>query len=134
MKLAGGASVGEMNINEFFSQAAEYEGGGDVLDSVYKLLNLLWQSHPFAVLRLSELKTWLDSGSYANILSGQYRTRQYEPSEDVTKEFGEASRQYREDLLKSKDPLAQAFAKISKNLESFSKQSEDFLKSIFPGL
>jgi Zn-dependent protease with chaperone function len=133
MKLAGGGSVGEMNIDEFFSQAAEYEGGGDILDSVYKLLNLMGRSHPFAVLRLSELKTWIDSGSYEAVLSGQYRTREKETPEDVMKELGEASRQYREDLLKSKDPLAQVFAKIGKNLESFSKQSEDFFKSIFPG-
>ena len=47
------SSIGEMNINDFFNQAAEYENGGDILDSVHKLLNMLWQSHPFPVLRLS---------------------------------------------------------------------------------
>lgn len=132
MKLAGGAGAGEMNFNEFFVQAAEYEGGGDILDSVYKLLNLLWQSHPFAVLRLSELKTWIDSGKYEAVLSGQYTARQDEPPEDVAREFTEASRHYQEDLLRSKDPLAQVAARIGQSLESFSKQAEDFLQSIFP--
>lgn len=134
MKLAGGSNIGEMNINDFFDQAAEYESGGDILDSAYKLLNLLWQSHPFPVLRLSELKFWLDSGSYDKILSGEYKRRQDEEADDIIKEFSEATQQYQEDILKSKDPLAETITKISDDIDLFSKQAEDFLKSIFEGL
>ncbi|HEA66638.1 MAG TPA: hypothetical protein ENI07_07450 [Desulfobacterales bacterium] len=59
------SSVSAMNINDFFSQATEYESEGDLLGA----------SHPFPVLRLSELKTWPDSGSYDRILSGGYKRR-----------------------------------------------------------
>ena len=68
MKLAGGSHVDKMNIDDFFVQANEYEEGGDIVDSVHKIFNLLWESHPFPVLRLKELKTWFDSGSYNRII------------------------------------------------------------------
>jgi Zn-dependent protease with chaperone function len=133
MKLAGGSFIGEMNINEFFNQAAEYDRGGNILDSVHKLLNLLWQSHPFPVLRLSELKVWLDSGSYDKILSGEYKRREAEEMDDVLKDFNAASQQYKEDLSRSQDPLSQTVSKISEEIEAFSKKAEDFFGSLFNG-
>ena len=62
MKMAGGPRIEQMDTNEFFLQAAEYQKGGNLIDSIYKLMNLLSRSHPFAVLRLTELKTWVDNG------------------------------------------------------------------------
>jgi hypothetical protein len=98
----------------------------------------LGESHPFPVLRLSELKTWLDSGNYEKILSGKYKRRQDEEYDDVIKEFSDAAQQYREDISKSKDPLGPVITKISEGIdegiELFSKQTEDFLKSILEGL
>ncbi len=131
MKLAGGARLSEMSLDEFFSQASEYESGGDILDSVYKLLNLLGKSHPFPVLRLAELKSWLDSGSYEDILSGKYKRRQEDEADDVMKEFADAAQRYKEDIEASKDPLTETITKIGKDLEVFEKQAEDFFKSIF---
>src|SRR4051812_44135748 len=48
MKLAGGNHLHEMNVDAFLAQAEEYEAGGDLRDSVLKILNLLPRSHPFA--------------------------------------------------------------------------------------
>ena len=47
--MAGGNK--NSNINEFFVQASKYEESESIMDSVYKLINLFGQTHPFPVLR-----------------------------------------------------------------------------------
>ncbi len=131
MKLAGGSKIGEMNINEFFLQAQEYESGGDLIDSVHKLINLSGQTHPFPVLRLSELKTWVDSGSYEKILNGDYSKRSSNAPEDLAKDFDDAAKQYKEDITKSGDPLADIFSKLGDNFDNARRQAEDFFGSLF---
>ena len=137
MKIAGGANEGEMSLEEFFIQADEYEKSGDLIDGVHKLLNVLGESHPFAILRLKELKTWHDSGAYEKILSGDYRRRGGEKVEDMRKTFERAAGSYRDDFEHSQDPLAGALREIGKRVEeagqAVGKQAEDFLKGVFGG-
>ena len=137
MKVAGGANEGEMSLEEFFVQADEYEKSGNMIDSVHKLLNVLGESHPFAVLRLKELKTWHDSGAYEKILSGDYRRRQDGEKEDVRKTFERAAGSYREEFERSEDPLAGALRSIGQRVEeagqAVSKQAEDFWRGVFGG-
>ncbi len=134
MKLAGGSRIGEMVLEDFFNQAYEYEKGGDILDSVHKLLNMIGQRHPFHVVRLKELKEWVDSGKYEKILSGEYRKRG-DREEDIQEEFRQAADQYREDFDKSGDPLASALSKIGKQIDAVTreagKQAEEFFKGLF---
>ena len=135
MKTAGGNQPEEMHLEEFFKQAEEYEQGGDILDSVHKILNLLGQTHPFPVLRLKELKTWVDSGASERVLAGDYIRRGDEKPPDVLKGIGDAAEAYKEDFETSKDPLIVELRKLGKNLEDAGKmagqQAEDFLKRIF---
>ena len=134
MKIAGGIR-GEMNLEEFFLQAREYEEAGTILDSAHKMLNLIGQSHPFAVLRLTELNSWIESGAYQKIIDGEYRKRT--EAEDFQKDLNDASKSYRESIETSKDPLAQTLNQIGRALEeagqAAGKQAEDFFKSIFGG-
>ncbi|MGX1252823.1 Zn-dependent protease with chaperone function [Streptomyces ambofaciens] len=51
MKIAGGNHLHEMNVDAFLEQAEEYEAGGDLRDSVLKILNVLPRSHPFTTVR-----------------------------------------------------------------------------------
>lgn len=106
MKLAGGAHLDQMDINEFFKQASEYERGGTIVDSIFKLLNLAGQSHPFPVIRLAELKRWVDDGSYVKIMEGNYARRDDDDEDDVLKNMREAARSYKRDMNESEDPLA----------------------------
>lgn len=129
MKLAGGSNLSEMDINEFFLQAQEYERAGTVVDSVHKLLNLMGQSHPFPVLRLAELKTWVDSGTYGSILSGAYLRRDQEHEEDVMKNFRAAGSTYRDDLRGSADPLAKAFTKAASGAAAEAAETIDTMKT-----
>jgi Zn-dependent protease with chaperone function len=136
MKSAGGGKIEEMDINEFFKQAAEYDAAGDTLDSVYKFLNTVWETHPFPVVRLAELKTWEKSG-YQDILNGNYARKGSEGA-DFSKDFQDATKQYKDDFQSSKDPLA-GFAKnvaagaedLFRNADKTRQQVEDFFNGLF---
>ena len=96
LKLAGGGTEEETDLNEFLAQAEEYRTSGDVADIVFKVLNLLGTTHPFHVLRAAEIRDWIESGEYDRILRGEYRRRgdAYEP---WRQDMAEAARSYRED-------------------------------------
>jgi Zn-dependent protease with chaperone function len=75
LKMAGGGPVEETNLDAFIQQAEEYRESGDLADHVFKILNLLAVTHPFWVLRVAELRTWIESGDYDRILRGEYAKR-----------------------------------------------------------
>lgn len=136
MKSAGGGKISEMDINEFFKQAAEYDAAGDALDSLYKLLNTIGQSHPFPVVRVAELKTWEKTG-YGEIMNGAY-ARRGEENSDLGKDFQDATRQYKEDFQSSKDPLAGLAGNLAagaedlmRNADKARQQVEDFFTGLF---
>jgi len=131
MKLAGGNNPGEMRVDDFVEQALEYEKNGDVLDSVYKILNLFNQSHPFAVLRLRELKTWYESGGFDNIMQGNYLSREDEDNNDILEEFDKAKKQYENDIKNSEDPLNETISSIGKGLKTAGNEIENLVKKIF---
>jgi Zn-dependent protease with chaperone function len=130
MKLAGGKHLEEMSLEEFHEQAEEYESGGDVLDGIYKVLNVLGQRHPYPVLRLKALDDWTDSGAYEAILNGEYQKRT-DQEQAFAQDFAEASRQYREDIRRSKDPFAQTVNTVGEGLESVRKEAEKFFGNLF---
>jgi hypothetical protein len=145
MKLAGGRHVSEMNINEFFTQAFEYESGGSMMDSVHKVLNLLGETHPFPVLRLVELKKWVDSGEYARILSGGYSqdgtgTRMYEAphystttdaKDNIVDNLKAAANKYKEDLVNSDDPLVGKITDAASAAADAAKSIADTMRKRF---
>ncbi|WP_179137656.1 M48 family metalloprotease [Candidatus Entotheonella palauensis] len=133
MKLAGGMQANRMDVNEFFVQAAEYEGGGNIFTSLHKLLNVILASHPFPVVRLTELQTWVNSGTYSSILSQNYRTRADEKKseDDILKNFKAASESYQEHFDNSKDALAGVMSDVFAGLESWSEQARQGMESFF---
>jgi Zn-dependent protease with chaperone function len=96
MKLAGGGRPEETDLNEFLVQADEYRESGDVADSVFKVLNLLGETHPFAVLRAAEARDWVEKGEYDRILRGEYQRRTDEKTA-YKEDLAEAGRAYKED-------------------------------------
>ena len=95
LKLAGGGSREETDLNAFLEQADEYRQSGDLADSVFKVLNLLGTTHPFHTLRAAELRDWIESGAYERILRGEYH-RRGEPRAAYTEDLRAASHSYRE--------------------------------------
>jgi Zn-dependent protease with chaperone function len=105
MKLAGGTRLHEMSSEAFLQQAREYDAAGDVRDGLLKFLNLLGQSHPFAVIRFAEIDRWARSGEYERILAGDYPRRDDDGSASVTDEMKNAAKSYRDSWERTADPF-----------------------------
>jgi Zn-dependent protease with chaperone function len=105
MKTAGGRDLGELDVTAFLEQAREYEGGGDVRDSVLKLMSFQGQTHPFSVTRAAALQKWVDSGDYVKILEGTYARRADDSSASLKDEAAAAARSYGKSFAESDDPL-----------------------------
>jgi Zn-dependent protease with chaperone function len=106
MKTAGGPQLSELNPDAFREQAREYDAVPDLRDSVLKLLQLLGNTHPFAVVRFAELDRWAASGEYQRILDGSYPRRDSDSQATIGEEIRAAARSYQEAWDRSEDPLA----------------------------
>jgi Zn-dependent protease with chaperone function len=107
MKMAGGSALG-MDPDEFHRQAEEYRKGGNMADSVMKLMALMGRSHPFPVLRFAAIDEWVDSGDYDRICRGEYPKRKDDPRASVADDWKRASKKYADEFARSADPLAEA--------------------------
>ncbi|MGA5301049.1 M48 family metallopeptidase [Nucisporomicrobium flavum] len=105
MKMAGGGDLSQIDTAAFLEQAADYEGGGDLRDSIHKIGMTAWSSHPVPVARAAELRKWVDSGDYARILGGDYDRRDGDGNASVTGDVKAAASHYRETFENSQDPL-----------------------------
>lgn len=96
MKLAGGTrgEEAELDLEEFVAQSDEYQVNRDILDRVYKLMNVLGATHPFSVMRVAELRSWIDSGRYEEIMAGDYARRDQEDPRPYVEDLKEAAKGY----------------------------------------
>ena len=71
--LAGGVRGrrDELSVEAFVEQADEYRDA-EGLAAYYRFMATLGRSHDFPVVRVAELRNWVDSGEYATILGGDY--------------------------------------------------------------
>ena len=104
MQLASGGHLDDLDTTSFFAQGQEYDDA-DLRDSVLKLLLIENRSHPFAVVRATELRRWVDSGDYTRILTGDYPRRQDDDQAKVTDAAAAAARSYAEAFKQSQDAL-----------------------------
>ncbi|WP_250009445.1 M48 family metallopeptidase [Actinoplanes sp. M2I2] len=112
MKLAGGGDLSQIDTAAFLEQAAEYESGGDLRDSIHKIGMTLGSTHPVPVARASELRKWVDSGAYAEILGGDYPRRDSDGDASVADDVKAAAQSYRETFSNSQDPLVGLLRKL----------------------
>jgi Zn-dependent protease with chaperone function len=105
MKLAGGPRLAELSPDEFHRQAREYDAVPDVREGLIKLLQLLGQTHPFAVTRFVELDRWASDGEYQDILAGNYPRREDDSGTSVGDEVKSAAKAYQDSWNRSADPL-----------------------------
>lgn len=61
----------ELSIEAFVEQSDEYRSATG-LEAYYRVMGTLGRSHPFPVIRVAELRNWIDSGAYASIMAGDY--------------------------------------------------------------
>lgn len=132
MKMSGSTDLSQMDLNEFFLQASEYENMEGISENIYKFLTLMNESHPYPVIRLSKLKSWIDSGEYEDILSGSYSKRG--ENDDLSDHFSSAQKSYREEMVNAKGPLGDAantFFNAFDNVSEHASEMRDRAKSKF---
>jgi Zn-dependent protease with chaperone function len=106
LKLAGGGDLSNLDPTSFLAQGAEYDASDDVRDSVLKLLLIEARSHPFAVVRATELRKWIDSGDYTRILGGDYPRRTTDGDAKVSDAAQAAANSYSDAFRQSQDVVA----------------------------
>jgi Zn-dependent protease with chaperone function len=130
MKMAGGDYLSQLNMNEFFAQAREYEDAKGLLDGIHKLFNTVWESHPFPVIRLQELRSWAASGQYGAILDGNYLKRGLHQA-DPTDEMRQGYDFYRSELGKNDDPLSRAAKVVGDGITSLGDDVNEAIRKLF---
>ncbi len=115
LKMAGGGSSEETSLQEFIVQAEEYKQSGDVADQVFKVLNLMATTHPFYVLRVSELRSWIESGEYDRIIRGEY-ARRGEPDAALQEDMRAAAQGYAEGAKDFLDDLSEAAKRMGSDI------------------
>ena len=103
--LAGSTDPDAMDVSGFLDQGREYDRGGDIRDSLLKLLLLDGRSHPLAAQRAGELQRWAAGPDYRDILGGEYPHRDEDRDAPMSEEVRAAARSYRDSFTASADPL-----------------------------
>ena len=105
MQLASGGHLDDLDTTAFFAQGQEYLDAADLRDSVLKLLLVENQTHPFAVVRAAELRSWVDSGEYTSYLAGGYPRRGTDDEAKVSDAAKEAASSYSAAFEQTQDAL-----------------------------
>ena len=105
MKIASGGHLDDLDATSFFAQGQEYDDA-DLRDSVLKLLLIENRTHPFAVVRASELH--VDGSTrahYTRILGGDYPRRDADADAKLSEAAAEAARSYSEQFRQTQDAM-----------------------------
>lgn len=94
MRIAGGSRGEDLDLDAFIAQSDEYLDDNDTIAGIYKVLAALGSTHPFSVVRVAELRKWIDSGDYERILAGDYRTPNDDEQTAYTDDVGDAAAGY----------------------------------------
>jgi Zn-dependent protease with chaperone function len=129
MKMAGGGRRG-MNVEEFVSQADEYHRNDSVADSLLKLLTLLGRTHPFPVLRVAEIRTWVKSGEYDHILGGAYSQRAEDAGASIPDSLRDATRSYQDAFAARGEPVLRLMRDAGKKARDLQSAVEAALRQM----
>jgi hypothetical protein len=108
--MAGGSGGDDtISVDAFLVQAKDYETTGDIGDRVWQVINTAFRTHPFGTVRAAELSRWVDSGSYAKIIGGDYRRRGDATTPPLTDDYADAAGYYGEQARGAVDTLSGIF-------------------------
>lgn len=116
MRMAGGALPG-MSLDVFIRQATEYTEEEDLFARRARFFIELGRTHPAAVRRVRELISWVQSGDYNRIQSGDYIRRGNEPPPSA--EFEAAVGHYRDRFTAMIDRTIGGINKLSGQVTSW---------------
>lgn len=124
--VGAGAVKDSVDLDELLNQAEEYEAKGDLLDSLYKFMNVMESSHPMTVSRLRELKKWHESGAYESILKGNYWKVGEEPQPQEN--LRQAYDHWKQELSTSQDVGSKMVARALDEGEKAAKDVERLVR------
>jgi hypothetical protein len=129
MKTASGGHLEDLDPTSFFAQGAEYDASGDLRDSLMKIMLIEAQSHPFAVVRATQLRRWVDSGQYTAVLAGDYPRRAGDADAKLSDAAQEAARSYADAFRQSQD----AVTKLVRDASGMFASVRDWMGGTFGG-
>jgi Zn-dependent protease with chaperone function len=121
MKLTGGNMLDEMDLGEFIKQAEEYKQLNSISDNIHKALNTIYLSHPFPVMRVMELISWVRSGEYDTILNGSYKNQ----SKTNFDNMKETAKTYQKDFEDNMKPMEDAVNQFKDNAEEIARKAKE---------
>ena len=134
-----------MDVGAFLEQAEEYNKTDTTGDTIFKFLNTIGESHPFASTRALEIVNWVRSGDYDAILQGTYPKRtDAEKNASVWEDVKEASEGYANDFKEAtastrkstqSEKMSEEFRKtaqnVSEKMDKTTKKAKDFFDDFF---
>ena len=126
LALAGGMNVGDLDLDAFITQAREYEDWDDPSDRVRRFFYEINATHPYAVRRVSEIMSWVQSGEYDRIVSGEYIKRGEEPP--VRQEAGDAFEFYAERFRAIFRDIGENVTKLGQQMGGVAEQMADWIR------
>ena len=104
MKLASGGTLEELDVTSFLARVRSTTRAATSA-SPDQALAAQQQTHPFAVVRATELRRWVDSGAYTSILGGDYPRRADDDTASMSQAAQDAAVSYGETFERTQDTL-----------------------------
>ena len=125
LKLCGASDLNSFNVKAFEKQAEEYEESKDLIDNVFKFLNLIFRTHPFPVLRLREIRRFFESAEYKSAIAGEYPKRSPEDLKHLAEDLASAKESYSDSISKTKDTVVESIANFWDDVETRGAEAWD---------
>jgi Zn-dependent protease with chaperone function len=125
MKAAGGTLTQRhaLDLDAYKEQVVDYQKRGGV-DTFFKLVNLLGQTHPFHTLRAEALLEWAESAEYHSILAGKYRRRgDAQTANQYGSDVNEAACYYANEVKEKANEVSEAARIVTQQAASRAKQA-----------
>jgi Zn-dependent protease with chaperone function len=123
LRMAGGGSPDETDVDAFLAQAREYLDSDSTVDFFGKILVLLDRSHPFNTLRAAHLQRWIEESHYDRITRGEYPRR----AADAAKPG------LREDFAETKSYYAEHAREAASTVADAARRAADKVANVFAG-
>jgi Zn-dependent protease with chaperone function len=126
MVLASGLPADRLDLDAFMTQAMEYENWEDSHDRIRRFFNEINATHTYAVRRVSEVMSWVQSGEYDRIIRGEYR-RRGDPT-NVREEASDAMEFYAERFRAIFRELGDNVTTLGNQMGDVSQQVSEWLR------
>jgi Zn-dependent protease with chaperone function len=123
LRMAGGGSPEETDVDAFMAQAREYLDSDSTADFFGKILVMLDHTHPFNTLRAAHLQRWIEESHYDRITRGEYPRRGSEPSKSGL----------REDYADTKSYYAERAREAAGAVGDAARRAADKVANVFGG-